>query len=102
MVICKENDSDELRNQLRRLSNAMQGDGSLGIVQLSHAGRQTPALINPTPYSASDVQLEGRPLFTDFGKPVPIPLEEMETLVIDKFVYAAKVAYETGTVTTAT
>lgn len=36
----------------------MKSGGSLAIVQLNHAGRQTQKSINEHPYSASDVPLD--------------------------------------------
>lgn len=61
-------------------------------MQISHAGRQTPALINPHPYGPSAVALEipGR-----FGAPREMPPTEIER-VIKAFARAARVARECG------
>ena len=61
-------------------------------MQISHAGRQTPALINPHPYAPSAVPLEipGR-----FGAPREIPASEIER-VVDGFSRGARVARECG------
>ena len=62
-------------------------------MQISHAGRQTPGEINSSPSAPSDVQLKipGR----SYG--IPKPMSEEEILnVIDRFVFTAKIARETG------
>jgi 2,4-dienoyl-CoA reductase-like NADH-dependent reductase (Old Yellow Enzyme family) len=66
--------------------------GSHVWMQISHAGRQTPALINPHPYGPSAIALEipGR-----FGAPREMPAEEIER-VIGAFARTARVARETG------
>lgn len=61
---------------------------------LLQAGRQTPRAVNQHPYSSSDVQLVSDIITA--GKPIPLALDQIKTEVIDRFVYAAKVAYETG------
>ncbi|EYB82770.1 hypothetical protein Y032_0351g3233 [Ancylostoma ceylanicum] len=94
MIICRENDSPELRKAFTELVRVSKQDGALVIAQLSHAGRQTSIGVNERPYSCSDVQL-----VTDFikaGKPIPLALDQIKPEVIDRFVYAAKLAYETG------
>jgi 2,4-dienoyl-CoA reductase-like NADH-dependent reductase (Old Yellow Enzyme family) len=62
-------------------------------MQISHAGRQTQALVNPHPKAPSAVQLAlpGN----QFGMPVPLTEDEIEDL-INRFVIAAKTAQETG------
>jgi len=61
-------------------------------MQISHAGRQTPALINPHPYGPSAVALEipGR-----FGAPREMPAAEIER-VIAGFARTARVAKACG------
>jgi 2,4-dienoyl-CoA reductase-like NADH-dependent reductase (Old Yellow Enzyme family) len=62
-------------------------------MQISHAGRQTPGEINSSPSAPSDVQLKipGR----SYG--IPKPMSEEEILnVIERFVFTAKIARETG------
>ncbi|KAI6207004.1 hypothetical protein M3Y94_00980000 [Aphelenchoides besseyi] len=95
VVISTETDSEEKRQQLKVLATAMRSGGSLAIVQLNHCGRQTPSNINPTPFSASDVQLTKR-VKTTFGKPIPLSVEQIRTEVIDRFVYAARICFEAG------
>lgn len=72
------------------------GDGGLAIAQLSHAGRQTPYVLNPTPFSASNVQLQVKRRGMGFGNPKELTLEEIQTEVIDRFVYAAKYCQDAG------
>ncbi len=61
-------------------------------MQISHAGRQTPALINPHPYGPSAValQIPGR-----FGTPREMPEDEIER-VIEGFARTARVARDCG------
>ncbi|KHJ89365.1 oxidoreductase, FAD/FMN-binding protein [Oesophagostomum dentatum] len=94
VIICRENDSPHLRKLLSDLANISKQDGALIVVQLSHAGRQTPIGVNQYPYSSSDVELKSEVIKS--GKPIPLALDQIKTEVIDRFVYAAKVAYETG------
>ncbi|KHJ78517.1 hypothetical protein OESDEN_21861 [Oesophagostomum dentatum] len=95
-IICRENDSPQLREAFAKVAKFGKQDGSLILAQLSHAGRQTPASVNEHPYSCSDVPLVSRYFRT--GDPIPLALDQIKTEVIDRFVYAAKVAYETGEV----
>jgi 2,4-dienoyl-CoA reductase-like NADH-dependent reductase (Old Yellow Enzyme family) len=62
-------------------------------MQISHAGRQTPALIAPEPVGPSAVQLAipgGR-----FGRPRALNEDEILN-VIDRFAFAAGIARQTG------
>jgi 2,4-dienoyl-CoA reductase-like NADH-dependent reductase (Old Yellow Enzyme family) len=78
---------------LRAFAEAAQANGAKAIMQISHAGRQTPKIINPTPLAPSAVQL-GLPGDT-FGQPRTITAAQIED-VESRFVHAAKVAAETG------
>jgi 2,4-dienoyl-CoA reductase-like NADH-dependent reductase (Old Yellow Enzyme family) len=62
-------------------------------MQISHAGRQTPGEINPSPQAPSDIGLKipGR----KFGIPKPMTEEEILEL-IERFVFTATIARETG------
>ncbi|KIH60078.1 oxidoreductase, FAD/FMN-binding protein [Ancylostoma duodenale] len=93
-IICKENDSPQLRKEFSKLASVSKHDGALVLAQISHAGRQTPLAVNAHPYSSSDVQLVSE--IVRAGKPIPLALDQIKTEVIDRFVFAAKVAYETG------
>ena len=62
-------------------------------MQISHAGRQTPGEINSSPLAPSDIRLKipGK----NYG--IPTPMTEENILdVIDRFVFTAKIARETG------
>uniref|UniRef100_A0A8R1I4B1 Oxidored_FMN domain-containing protein n=1 Tax=Caenorhabditis japonica TaxID=281687 RepID=A0A8R1I4B1_CAEJA len=95
-IIFKEGDGEERRSLFSQWAKNIKQDGALAVVQLSHGGRQTPVTVEQNPWSASDVQLAGERRFTPFGKPVPLTVEQIKTEVIDRFVFAAKFAYETG------
>ena len=62
-------------------------------MQLSHAGRQTPKLVNPNPRSASDVRL--RLPGGQFARPTPLSGEEIGQL-IERFAEAARTARDCG------
>lgn len=96
VVISKENESELRRTQMARWAQAAKADGGLALVQLSHSGRQTPTIVNPTPYSASDIQLNAKVYGREFGKPVPLTEPQIRTEVIDRFVYAAKAVKDAG------
>ncbi|CAP29304.2 Protein CBG09249 [Caenorhabditis briggsae] len=95
-IIFKEGDGEERRALFSKWAKNMKQDGALAVVQLSHGGRQTPITVEPNPWSASDVKLSGERRFTAFGQPVPLTVEQIKTQVVDRFVYAAKFAHETG------
>uniref|UniRef100_A0A1I7TT95 Oxidored_FMN domain-containing protein n=1 Tax=Caenorhabditis tropicalis TaxID=1561998 RepID=A0A1I7TT95_9PELO len=92
--IFKEGDSSERRALFTQWAQKMKQDGSLAIGQLSHAGRQTPRYVNPTPWSASDIQLKTSD--NQYGKPIALTTEQVKTEVIDRFVFAAKFSFECG------
>ena len=92
VVIDSDNYKDHL-DVLRAWSEAGTQDNTQLWMQISHAGRQTPGEINPSPMAPSDVGLKipGR----DYG--IPKSMSEEEILdVIDRFVFTAKIARETG------
>jgi len=92
VVIDSDNYKDHL-DVLRDWSEAGTKDNTQLWMQISHAGRQTPGEINASPMAPSDVELKipGR----NYG--VPKPMSEEEILdVIDRFVFTAKIARETG------
>jgi 2,4-dienoyl-CoA reductase-like NADH-dependent reductase (Old Yellow Enzyme family) len=63
---------------LASMARAASAGGTVAIVQLSHAGRQTPAAINPAPRAASavPVALPG----WQFGRPIAMSEAEVEAL----------------------
>ncbi|WP_084396216.1 NADH:flavin oxidoreductase/NADH oxidase family protein [Henriciella aquimarina] len=78
---------------LKAWSAAAKAEGAKVWMQISHAGRQTPKLVNPEPLSASDVQLNlpgGQ-----FGKPRAMTEQEIHQ-TIQRFAECAAVAKETG------
>ncbi|ULT87320.1 hypothetical protein L3Y34_006844 [Caenorhabditis briggsae] len=95
-IIYQEGECHERRALFTHWAKLMKQDGALAVMQLSHAGRQTPSYVNPTPWSASDIQLVSGVRYTTYGKPKPLSTEQVKTEVVDRFVYAAKYAYECG------
>jgi 2,4-dienoyl-CoA reductase-like NADH-dependent reductase (Old Yellow Enzyme family) len=83
----------ETRDALAAWAHAAKSCGAAVIMQLSHAGRQTPARINPHPMAPSAVAL-GLP-GKQFAPPQAMPPEAIEA-VIDGFAGAARIACETG------
>ena len=92
VVIAAEPDA-EARAALARWTAAARAEGAAFWMQISHAGRQTPALVNPTPKAPSPiaVALPGN----RFGRPVALTEPEILDL-IQRFARAARVARETG------
>ena len=92
VVIDAQNYLDHI-DELKNWSSVGTQNNTQLWMQISHAGRQTPGEINSSPSAPSDVQLKipGR----SYG--VPKPMSEEEILdVIDRFVFTAKIARETG------
>jgi len=76
-----------------RWAEAAKSHGAALVMQVSHAGRQTPKLINPRPAAPSPVAL-GLP-GGQFGSPRAMTPDEIQA-VIEGFGRAAKVAKQTG------
>ena len=92
VVIDAQNYKDHI-DELKNWSSVGTENNTQLWMQISHAGRQTPGEINSSPSAPSDVQLKipGR----SYG--IPKPMSEEEILnVIDRFVFTAKIARETG------
>jgi 2,4-dienoyl-CoA reductase-like NADH-dependent reductase (Old Yellow Enzyme family) len=92
-VIVNGTPGSDLLAALSRLARAATSAGNHFWMQIAHAGRQTPAIVNPHPKAPSAVPLAlpGK----QFG--VPVALTEAEVLeLIDRFVNAAIVAREAG------
>ena len=78
---------------LEAFAGAANGTGAEMIVQLSHAGRQTPVYVNRTPAAPSAVGLDlpgGQ-----FGAPRALQADEIED-VVDRFANAASVCKAAG------
>ncbi|MDA9979788.1 NADH:flavin oxidoreductase/NADH oxidase family protein, partial [Gammaproteobacteria bacterium] len=78
---------------LKAWSAAGTKDNTQLWMQISHAGRQTPGEINSSPLAPSNIGLKipGR----NYGTPQPMTEEDILD-VIDRFVFTAKIARETG------
>lgn len=82
------------RHRLAALATVAKSDGAKVWVQISHAGRQTPKLLNPTPQAPSAIPMRGMPFVPPAN---PIAMSEAEIAqVADKFVRAASVLEEAG------
>ena len=80
------------RTMLERWSAACHEGGAKVFMQISHAGRQTPDLVNAQPAAPSAVAV-GLP--TGFGEPREMTAKEIVE-VRDGFIRAARIAQETG------
>ena len=92
-VAIEEETYKEQMPMLKKWAEAATAEGSRLWMQISHAGRQTPGEINMNPMSPSDVQLKipGR----KYGKPIPMTEDDIQD-VINRFVFTAKIARESG------
>jgi 2,4-dienoyl-CoA reductase-like NADH-dependent reductase (Old Yellow Enzyme family) len=88
-VILAGSQDAESKAALKRWSQAARAGGAGLWMQLSHAGRQTPSLVNPTPKAPSAIPLALRG--KQFGNPVPLTGAEISVL-ISRFAEAAGVA----------
>jgi 2,4-dienoyl-CoA reductase-like NADH-dependent reductase (Old Yellow Enzyme family) len=91
-VIDKNNYKNQL-STLKEWSAAGTKNNTQLWMQISHAGRQTPGEINSSPMAPSNIRLKipGK----NYGTPVPMTEEDILD-VIEKFVFTAKIARETG------
>lgn len=80
------------RTALARMASAATTGGTHCWVQLSHAGRQTPKAVAPTPVAPSAVTLD---IMGQFGQPRALGVDEIED-VIRRFAFAAKTVREAG------
>ena len=85
-VIVDSKLSDEAFAALQRMAAAGTRNGNHLWAQISHAGRQTQKIVNPSPKAPSAVRL--RLPQSQFGEPVALTAEEIES-VIDRFVDCA-------------
>jgi 2,4-dienoyl-CoA reductase-like NADH-dependent reductase (Old Yellow Enzyme family) len=79
----------------RDMVNAAKAHGSLIVAQLSHPGRQGGKALNPSPVSASDVQLKIKWAGNEFAKPKPLTRDGIKEIV-GNFAMTAKLCYEAG------
>jgi len=84
-------DADTDLERMQALVAAAQAGGAKIIAQIAHAGRQTPAAINPAPVSISAVPLD----LPGYGAPQPASDAQLRN-VIAQFVQAALQAQEAG------
>lgn len=92
VVIDREPDAD-MAERLASWAKAGTRSGNHLWAQISHGGRQTQKLVNPTPKSSSDVALAlpgGQ-----FGQPVPLTKDEIADLV-QRWAVAAKACKDAG------
>ena len=92
IIIDRKPDAN-MAERLTRLASAATQKNNHCWAQISHAGRQTPALVNPRPKSSSDVKL-GLP-GGQFGEPVPLKRDEI-VFLIERWAIAAKACYDAG------
>lgn len=92
-VVIGPNISAEERDGFSRWAEAAKSHGAALIMQVSHAGRQTPKLVNPHPAAPSAVAL-GLP-GGQFGSPRAMTGQEIHA-VIEGFGRAANTARQTG------
>lgn len=85
--------SNEAISALRDYAKAGTANGAHLWMQISHAGRQTPALVNKEPVGPSDKALDMPG--AQFGKPRAMTGAEIED-VIRRFAFVASVARDTG------
>ena len=92
VVIDKNNYKNQL-STLKEWSAAGTKNNTQLWMQISHAGRQTPGEINSSQMAPSNIRLKipGK----NYGTPVPMTEEDILD-VIEKFVFTAKIARETG------
>ncbi len=86
-------DDDADLDALRRYATAGTEAGNHLWMQISHAGRQTPAPINPAPHGPSDIALDVKQ--GAYGTPIAMTAADIKTTV-NAYGKAARMARETG------
>jgi 2,4-dienoyl-CoA reductase-like NADH-dependent reductase (Old Yellow Enzyme family) len=92
-VVIEGRQSKEQKDALRAWAKAGTRNNTHLWMQISHAGRQTPAAVNPNPVGPSDIGLKMPG--AQFGKPRALTEKEIKD-VIKRFAHTAKIARETG------
>lgn len=92
ILICGQQTTQQL-DRLSQMAAAGKSCGGHIWMQLSHAGRQTQAIVNKHPKAPSVVPLKMPK--GQFGKPVEITESEIKK-VIEGFAFAASIAKQTG------
>lgn len=92
-VVIDKKPSAEMMAALKAWAKAGTVNGTHLWMQISHGGRQTQTLVNPTPKAPSAIKL-GLP-GGQFGTPVPLTEDEIKDL-IQRFAIAAKAAKDAG------
>ena len=92
-VAIEKNSYYEQYDFLKKWAEAGTSNNTQLWMQISHAGRQTPGDINKSPLSPSSVQLKIPG--ASYGVPTPMSVEDIED-VIERFIFVAKIAKETG------
>ncbi|MEM7057104.1 MAG: NADH:flavin oxidoreductase/NADH oxidase family protein [Pseudomonadota bacterium] len=84
-------DADADLDALRRYAAAGTQAGNHLWMQISHAGRQTPAAINPSPKGPSDIALDVKQ--GAYGTPIAMTSADIKA-VVDAYGHAARIARE--------
>ena len=92
-VVIEGKQSNEQIARLRAYAEAGTKNDTHLWMQISHAGRQTPEAVAPTPVGPSDQQLKMPG--AAFGKPRPLEHDEILD-IIARFAHTAQVAKDTG------
>ena len=92
-VVIDKNSYKKQLDSLKAWSAAGTKNNTQLWMQISHAGRQTPGEINSSPMAPSNIGLKipGK----NYGTPIPMTEEDILD-VIERFVFTAKIARETG------
>ena len=92
-VVIEGKQSNEQLSRLRAFAEAGTKNNTHLWAQISHAGRQTPAAVAPTPVGPSDIQLKMPG--AAFGKPRALEHDEILD-IIARFAHTAKVLQDSG------
>uniref|UniRef100_A0A914YXQ3 NADH:flavin oxidoreductase/NADH oxidase N-terminal domain-containing protein n=1 Tax=Panagrolaimus superbus TaxID=310955 RepID=A0A914YXQ3_9BILA len=95
-IITKELDFPQRREIWKKIASRAKQHGTLIIAQISNAGRQTALIVNPHPFSSSEVPLKRDAYGREYGTPIALTEEQIQTEIIQKFVYTSKVLFECG------
>ncbi|KAK0552035.1 NADH-dependent flavin oxidoreductase [Tilletia horrida] len=94
MILAKDLLNNGRLEEFKKLVNAAKAHGSLFYAQISHAGRQTPAHVQPNPVSASSIKLDDR-MGMSFAQPKELSVEEIKAIV-QRFADTAEIVSQAG------
>ena len=65
-------------------------------LNIFQCGAQTLSILNKNPFSSSNLKIDTVKAGAEFGDPIPLTVDQIKHLVVNKFAYAARYLYDMG------